>query len=249
MKILFVDIETSPVVAYVWGTEMYKAYIGAEKIIEPTRMLCWAAKWYKEPEIFFADSQRGQKTMLQLLHKLMNQADVIVHFHGNKFDIPHINREFLEHDLVPTAPVKMIDLYAVVKRRFKFDNNSLKYLLDQLGLESKLSTGGLDLWKKVMNKDPEALKKMELYNKQDVYIMEDLYTKLIPWIERHPNHAAYEDVRCCPKCGSTRFQRRGYAISAVSRYFRYQCSECGGWFRGTKTIRVPGRDTTRNVTP
>ena len=39
----------------------------------------------------------------------------------------------------------------------------------------------------------------------------------------------------CPKCGSTQFQRRGSTIALTRRYFRYQCTACGGWFRGTKT--------------
>ncbi len=36
-----------------------------------------------------------RKSMLKSIHSLMDEADAIVHYNGNRFDIPMLNKEFL----------------------------------------------------------------------------------------------------------------------------------------------------------
>lgn len=43
MKIVSIDIETSPNIAYTF--QLRKAYINPEQIIIPSKILCFAAKW------------------------------------------------------------------------------------------------------------------------------------------------------------------------------------------------------------
>ena len=248
MQILLLDIETSPTVAYVWGTRLFNAFIDDKMIVEPTRILCWAAKWLGNLTIYSAGEWHGRKTMLKALHKLVSEADVVVTHNGKRFDIPHINREFLLAGMPPPPPYKQVDTKEVVKRTFKFDHNGLDPLVRQLDLGQKMETGGIELWKKVLAGDKEAQTIMRDYNIQDVVILEKLYTKIRPWIEKHPNHGAYDEKQCCPKCGSTSFQRRGTAITNIARYVRYQCKACGGWFRSSINLR-PSGDKTRNVQP
>lgn len=245
MKILLLDIETSPLIAYAWRT--FKEYIAPGNIIEPVKLLCVTAKWYGDPQMYFAATWDGHKTMLKQLHKLVNEADVVVHYNGLKFDMPHINREFLEHGFTPPSPYKQVDLFQVMRRTFRFESNKMGYITDRLDLGQK---GGTDftLWKRVMAKDPDAYLEMQTYNQQDVVLLEELYTKLRPWIEKHPNYGAFNDTQCCPKCGSTSFQRRGTAVTNIARYVRYQCKSCGGWFRSSINLR-PSGDKTRNVNP
>jgi DNA polymerase elongation subunit (family B) len=235
MRILLLDIETAPNKVYCWG--MWDQNIGTNQVIGSGYILCWAAKWHGESKMQF-DSVQANKpyTMLGGIHKLLDEADVVVHFNGKKFDIPVLNKEFIKHGFKPPSHYKQVDLYQECKRTFRFESNKLDYVSQALAIGSKIKHEGFELWIKCMEGDKDAWKRMEKYNRMDVNLLETLYERLLPWIDRHPNHGAFEDIKCCPKCGSEQFQQRGYAVTVSMKYRRYQCRGCGGWFRGNKSV-------------
>lgn len=231
MKLLFLDIETSPYTAYIWQLKQY-GWINPDSIIDTASILCWSAKWHGEEETFFNSCYKtSPKKMLQGIYDLIEKADVLVHFNGSKFDIPILNREFLLYGLTPPAPYQQIDLLKTIKSQFKFPSNSLNYISKSFGLGQKISHKGLSLWKDCMVGDPEAWKVMEEYNKQDVILLEKIYDKVKPWIKKHPNVSLYTHTLVCPNCGSNDYQKRGFSYTQSSQYQRYKCSECGSWFK------------------
>lgn len=241
MKILVVDIETQPALAEIWG--MWNENIPLARLRRPTSMLCFAAKWHDADEsMFFSDWQHGHRRMVKNIHRLLDEADVVVHYNGQRFDVPHINREIAKHGLRPPSPFKQIDLYRVVKSTFKLDSNKLDHAASYFGLGNKVDTGGYDLWRGVMDKDPVARSQMEVYNRADVLLTERLYLFLRPWIYSHPSAALLRDstVTHCNKCDSTRLHRRGTSASRSRLYQRYQCQDCGGWMKGTRAIGSVG---------
>ena len=171
--------------------------------------------------------------MVKGIHNLLSEADVNVTYNGNKFDELVVNWEFAQRGLAPPAPSKSIDMYKVVKQNFRPLSARMDFVARELGLEGKLSTGGFELWAAVMEKDPEAQKLMEEYNIQDIYVLEELYQRLLPWVRNHPafNHVGEADAHSCPSCGSTNLQRRGTHKTKVSTFQRYQCNDCGSWSR------------------
>ena len=48
-KVLVIDIETSPNVVYAWG--LWDQNIGISQVIEPSRVLCFAAKWVGQKKV------------------------------------------------------------------------------------------------------------------------------------------------------------------------------------------------------
>ena len=233
MKILLLDIETSPNTAYVWG--IFQENIPLARLKESSGVLCWSAKWYGRNEVMFESIHKtSRKTMLKKVHKLLDEADAVVTFNGNKFDLPVLNKEFLLHGLPPPAPYKSIDLYKTVRSKFRFVSNKLDYLVQQLKIGQKIETN-FELWVKCMNKDSDAWAKMEEYNTNDVIILEDLYIALLPWIKGHANRSTHSGDLVCPHCGGTHFQRRGFALTVAGKYPRFQCQGCGTWFRGQKS--------------
>ena len=234
MKVLYLDIETSPNVAYVWG--LYNQNIALNQLIEPTRMLCAAYAWDNDNATEFVSEwgYGGRKAMLRELHAVLSEADAVVHYNGASFDVKHINREFLEAGLKPPAPYAQVDLYRTVKRLFRFPSNKLAHLSDVLNLgdEGKLHTD-MSLWVRVLDRDPDARLEMEAYNREDVVLLQDLYAELRPWIPAHPNVGLYEkgDRPVCVSCGDVKIQQRGYAYTAAGKFVRYQCQECGRWMR------------------
>jgi DNA polymerase elongation subunit (family B) len=235
LKILLLDIETAPNTAYIWG--IFKENIPLARLIDSGYVLCYSAKWLGEEEIFF-DSVQDSTTefMLNGIHTLLDQADAVVHYNGNRFDIPTLNREFLLYGMAPPSPSKHIDLYQVVKRNFRFLSNKLDYVAQQLGLGQKKNTT-FELWIGCMENDPTAWEKMEEYNINDVILLENVYYKLLPWIKGHANHSIYgEDSLVCPNCGGHHYHKRGFQFTNSCKYQRYQCVDCGNWFRDTKNI-------------
>ena len=241
MKTLLLDIETAPNKAYVWG--LFRQNVALNQLEASSYTLCWSAVWagWSKADLpshieFASVQRRGTRKMLKRIHHLLNEADAVVHYNGQKFDIPTLNKEFVRHGMIPPSPYKQIDLMRVCKQAFRFESNKLAFVAKALGLEEKVKHEGFTLWVKCMNGDPQAWSDMERYNRGDVVTLADLYERLRPWITHHPNLSAHADVDCCPKCGSTEFQGRGKVMTLTLWYRRYQCRKCGGWFRGTKTV-------------
>lgn len=239
MNILLLDIETAPNLAYVWG--LFNQNIGINQIANSGYVLCWSAKWLGQDKIHFSSVKKhSTESMLDRIHRMMDVADSIITYNGKKFDIPTLYKEFIIHGMTPPAPSKQIDLYQNCKKTFRFPSNKLDYIAQTLGLGEKVRHEGHELWVKCMAGESAAWKRMEEYNKQDVVLLEKLYQKMLPWIDNHPNRGAFEDIACCPNCGGEQFQQRGHAVTASYKYPRYQCQDCGKWFRGNKTVSVRG---------
>lgn len=246
MKILFLDIETAPNIATVWG--LWDQNISLNQLLESSYVMCWGAKWLGNKTIywrrFHGKNGRYRKDMLRAIHRMLEQADAVVHYNGTRFDIPTLNKEFLLHDMRRPSPYKEIDLLKIARNQFKFVSNKLDYVVQALKLGAKVKHRGHELWLGCMNNDPECWAEMESYNKHDVRILEKLYYCLLPWTKSHANYSVYHPgAITCPNCGSQSSQRRGYAMSQVGRYPRYQCKGCGSWYRGATMVGKKGERT------
>jgi ribosomal protein S27AE len=142
----------------------------------------------------------------------------------------------LVHDLLPPSAYKEVDTLQVARRHFKFTSNRLDSLAKQLGIGEKLEHGGFDVWKAIIERrDPAAWKLMRRYNKHDVVLLEQLYLRLRPWMDQHPNLALISDKpRACPKCGAaqTKIKSRGWRYYQVTKRRAFRCNDCGGIFYG-----------------
>jgi predicted RNA-binding Zn-ribbon protein involved in translation (DUF1610 family) len=236
MKILFLDLETSPNLAFVWG--LWDQNVAINQLMESTEVICFGARWYGEKKVTFRSTHHdGKKKMLKDLHALMEEADVLVGWNSAAFDSKHIKREFLEANMLPPSPYKELDLMRVVKSQFKFPSNKLDYVAQTLGVGAKVQHSGFDLWIGCMAGEKKSWAKMKEYQIQDVNLLIDLYEKLKPWIKNHPHAALHEGIEGgCSNCSSVNIQRRGYARTITATYQRFQCTDCGKWLRGDKAI-------------
>jgi len=176
--------------------------------------------------------------MLRKIHKLLDEADVVVHYYGSRFDIPTLNKEFILNELGPPSPYKQVDLLKVARKQFKFTSNKLDYISQQLGLGQKVKHAGFQLWVRCMERDPDAWAQMEAYNKHDVVLLEAVYNRLLPWISNHPNYGLYTEQLVCPNCGSSDLHKRGFSYTSAGKYQRLHCKACGTWCRERKSEKV-----------
>lgn len=242
-KILTLDIETSPAVVYAWRT--FKENISNEQILEPTRIITFAAKWYGSKNVIVRAEwgAGGHKEMVEELWRLLDEADIIITYNGKSFDVPHSNREFALLGLAPPSPYAHVDLYHTVRSKFRFMSGKLGWVVEVLELGGKMAHEGFGLWKSVLAGDKGAQKRMEKYNAQDVRITESLYDELLPWISGHPNMALLSgEMTACPTCAGTDLQKRGVQKTLAFTFQRYYCNDCGSYSRSRKSI-----DTTELV--
>lgn len=228
MRTLLIDIETAPALAYIW--DLKTRYVPLSQVDQDGHMLCFAAAWMDSDEIEFrAKWLDGEKAMVKRAWALLDEADAVIHYNGNNFDIPRLNTEFLKYRMGPPSPSHQIDLYRTVAQKFRVLSKSMNHMLKILGLDSKLEHKGMALWTGVMAGDEEDQATMEAYNIRDVEALEDLYSELRPWITTLPNESLWmepgEELKC--RCGSTNLRFKGYKRTAVFSYKQYHCQDCG----------------------
>ena len=76
VKALVIDIESKPMLAYVWG--LWDQNVGMDFIKEHGGMICFAAKWLGAPDkdtMFYSEHEHGKQAMVEAAHKLLSDAD------------------------------------------------------------------------------------------------------------------------------------------------------------------------------
>lgn len=231
-KILVLDIETKPAKVYVW--RMFDENVGVEQVIDPGGTICVGAKWIGHREtMFFSDWEHGHKEMLLAVHALIEEADAVVTYNGDRFDFPKLLGEFLLNGIKPPAPITSIDLIKTV-RKFGFDMNRLAFIGPLLEIGAKVKHEGFTLWKQVLAGDERAFKRMKKYCIQDVKLTEALYVRVKPFIRNHPHLGNRTKAQACGACGSSKVHSRGYRRTKHFLVQRLQCQDCGSWHEGTR---------------
>lgn len=243
VKVLFLDIETSPILADVW--KLWDNNVGLNQIALDWYILSWAAGWLGSDKVHYAD-QRGAENLeddsgiLRQLWELLDQADIVVAHNGDRFDVPKINARFIKAGLPPPSPYRTVDTLKIAKAKFKFTSNRLAYLAEFLGTDQKKlehqKFPGHSLWVEVRKGNLAAWREMKAYNVADVTTLKGVYTRLAPWDTKHPNMGIdLDEETVCPVCGSQHLSPRGFQYSNTGKFQRYVC-DCGAWSRGKENL-------------
>lgn len=233
-RILTVDIETVPMLAWVWGA--YDQNIAPSQIVHEGGAVCVAARWFGSKRFLFA-AEWLSDDWLSDVWEWLDRADIVVTYNGDKFDLPELQRQFVVRDMLPPSPFKSVDLLKVARRRFRFPIKKLEHVAAELGIGCKLQTGGFQLWTDVMGGDEKARARMRRYNVQDVKLTEDVYRRLLPWIPNHPHVGLFGAAAwSCPACGSEDLEEVGTTPALALQYPLFRCQDCGANVRGTEHV-------------
>lgn len=249
MKILLIDIETAPKTAYVWG--LWKQNVSINQLAKDMYVLNWTAKWLND-EYYYSDALHYHKLykkdptddrrILQGIWDMLDQADIVVAHNGDRFDIPTLNSRFLLHGFPPPSSFKTVDTLKIARRKFRLTSNKLEFLARELGIGSKIDTGGFELWRDIIEKqDIAAFDRMVEYCEHDTLLLEEVYKKLAPWDNRHPSTVLHKThtESLCNVCGSDHIVLNGTASTNSQIYVRYRCQSCGHNMRSAKAIELP----------
>jgi hypothetical protein len=243
-KMLFIDIETRPMLVYAWG--LFDQTIALNQIKEDWCILSFAAKWGDDKKMFYADQSQvkdvnDDKKLLEEIWKLLDEADIVVGQNVKKFDVKKINARFFAHDMKEPSSYRVIDTLSIAKKKFALSSNKLEYMSHTFNEKyKKLSHkkfGGFSLWTECLAGNQEAWKEMEKYNKYDVLATEELYHKLAPW-DNSINFGVYnddEDQKC--SCGSEKeLDKKGFAYTAAGKFQRYRCVDCSKQYQSKQNL-------------
>lgn len=232
-RVLVLDIETKPMLAYVWGLKDQN--IALNQIKEDWSIIAFAAKWLGSKKVtYFNNFKHSDIALLKYVWKLLDEADLVITQYGSGFDCPRLNAQFILHGMKPPSPYKHLDTYRIAKRVADFTSNKLEYLTEKLCTKYKKlhhkKFPGMTLWTECLKGNKQAWKEMKTYNIHDVLATEELYMKLRAW---SPDNApVYLGVTSCPVCGSYKIIQRGWSYTSISRRKQIFCNVCGKWSKG-----------------
>jgi len=236
LKVLIIDIETAPLLAYVWG--LWDNNVALNQIKSDWYILSYAAKWLHDPsnKVIYND-QRGKKnieddsSLLKEIWKLMDEADVLLTQNGKKFDVRKINARLIQHKLPPPSSFRQIDTMVIAKKVFGFTSNKLEYMTHKLNVQNKklkhAQFGGFELWKECLAGNKAAWDEMKEYNIMDILSLEELYHTLKPWDKTINFNVFNDDEENLCSCGSNEFTKKGFVYTNSGKYHRYICDVCG----------------------
>ena len=238
-KTLYWDCETAPALVYTFS--FFKTFIGLDQVVEHPRMLGFSYLWEGQKRAKWVsefDHTEGRDGMLKELHALLDEADIVVTYNGKKFDAKWAEGEFLVEGMTPPSPYHHVDLYREIRAHSAFPSGKLDYAAWRLLDDRKVHHAGFSMWKGCMDGDEKAWREMAKYAKKDTELLPPLHDILRPYIKSHPSIPLLDnnESMACPKCGSDHVTRRGYLTTAVSKFQRFQCQDCGGWFRGSRRV-------------
>jgi len=239
-KILFYDIETTPLRAWVWRCgEQYVGHHQLDMKYSVTDIICITYCWNDGKGARSLDwdyKKQDSSQMIKDFDCLVRQADIVIGKNSNKFDNKHVNTLRLLHEL-PAMPdwVKYTDdLERQLRNHFNLSSYSLDYFSKILGLGGKIKMEFQD-WIDIVTKSKSGLakfNKMIKYGKKDVLDTRAIWDYVEAHIQPKYNAAVKLDDRkhlACCTCGSSNLIKNGKRQAGKVVYQRFQCNDHNGY--------------------
>lgn len=235
-KILLIDIESAPMLGYVWG--LWDNNVALNQLHTDWYILSWSAKWLGSPEdeVMYMDNRNSKNiqddsNLLGGIWELMDQADVVCGQNSKKFDVKKLNSRFIQNGFGPPSSYRQIDTLQIAKSKFGFTSNKLEYMTKNLCTKYKKSGhakfSGFELWNQCLAGNLEAWEEMRSYNILDVLSLEELYLRLQPWDKGINVNVFHDSIDTVCACGSLDFSKKGFIYSNTGKFQRLRCNKCG----------------------
>lgn len=213
-------------------------------------ILCAAGKWLGEKKVYTWNIYDNPKYAKPPLHVTMQddsriareirshlvESSACVAYYGGygKFDVPYLNTRLIRSGLEPCPPLTIIDPYTTAKSQLRLARNNMDSVASILGCEKKKYHLPWADWSAARYHNKAAMARLLEYCINDVEVLEEVYTKLLPLISNHPYVTEYDgsgDPRLrCPACGSddSRYRTKRHTRAFVA--YRRTCNDCGHTF-------------------
>jgi len=241
LKMLVLDIETSPFTAYSYNRWQVNISDAMRRDDDIT-ILSYSYKWIGKDRVYYEENRKGDDTdILIKLSKVLTEADIVIGHNMQRFDAPMINTRLAMNGIAPCSPYRVIDTLKIAKKHYRFEKNSLDWVARSLGCSRKLehkNFPGMTIWIEMLNNNEEAWAENREYNMQDVLVTEEVYEKMKAFAKPHPSIVigSGSTHKRCVTCGSKDLHEDGYHYTNASKFQRYRCDNCGSYSRGRKNL-------------
>lgn len=237
-KILFYDIETKPLQAWLWAPG--KQYVGHKQLVkEYSRygIICITYCWNDGQPAKVIDwgyEEQDTAKVVAEFDEIIKQADQTIGKNSDRFDTKVINacRMFAGLPGLPQWTKYTDDLEKQMRRYFRLPSQSLDYISHQLGLGGKIKMEFQD-WIDICEKNEDgkaSLAKMIKYGLKDVEDTRFLWNKLEEHFDPRWNQSTFEGGELICKhadCGSPLLKKDGTRVAGNTKYQQYTCTICG----------------------
>jgi hypothetical protein len=241
-RILILDVERIDGVSvqHWWDRgDLKNRYVHYETVERQPRTTIVCAKWYDRPDVIqLAEWDKGgRKRFLKEVHRLMEQADIIVGHNVDQADVPWLMGDLhIEGGLPPLPPFKTVDTLKVLRQQFKSGApfKGLDAFCQIVGIPAKTDKyDRMAMERAVTEKSVEDRERLISYCVGDVIATQGLYDWARPYIKNHP--ALFIDgkdkMTSCHRCGhDTEPTPRRY-VANIMTYSMRKCTACQGYSR------------------
>lgn len=250
-KILFFDLETSPLKAYIWQLGKQVVRHGQlDKSCSQYGIICCTYCWNDGKPAKALDwgyEEQDTKKVIKEFDEIIKSADIVIGKNNNRFDNKMLNacRMFAGLPGYPEWIKYTDDLERQMRKYFRLPSYALDYVSGQFGLGGKIKMefqDWIDIVEKTENGE-KSFKKMIKYGKKDVEDTRALWNYMSSHFETKINVARYNDIEMgCRHCGSTNLKKDGTKVSGGCKYQQYECLDCWHYAGRTKLSDLTQRE-------
>lgn len=250
-KILFYDIETTPLQAWVWRPGKQVVYHGQlVKGQDSYGIICitYCFNDGKKAKALVWDLKKQDTWRLvsefdQIIKS--EEPDVIIGKNSDRFDNKHLNTVRLMNDLSPFPEFMTMtdDLEKQMRKYFYLPSYTLDYFSEQMGLGGKIKMEMQDWIDIVTNNEnaKKSLTKMVKYGKKDIEDTRALWEAVSKHCKPKYNAATKLGGRACTNCGSEDIVKNGTRVRGKTMYQKFYCNNHGG-HAGEAPISLKGKE-------
>ena len=250
-KVLTIDIETTMCESMVFRTG--KQVVSSDQLVSVPKISCVTYKQYgKEAKSLLWDREKQcDEKLLSTLSDILVEAHLMIGHNFGNFDYKFLQARAWLNGLPPIPSVEIFDTYREAKKIFNLPSLKLDYLCKIKFGDGKSDSGGIQGFINTTKGCLESLMKMVQYNQKDVYLNEQLFLSMLPYANSTINVSSIlgETPNNCPSCGSSERHARGYRTTKRGRYQRYQCNNCGAWYKGSENHFTKVHSTKNSINP
>jgi hypothetical protein len=235
-RILILDIETKLIPLLAFGIR--DQYIDLKQIVDirdSARLIhCIGVKWLGERKVtMLTEWGDGYAQMIERTRDMLDQADAVVGFNHENFDMAKMRGQFALLGMDYPKPPTNIDIFKTV-RKMGFPSSKLDYIAQAFGIGSEGQASRLrDVAGRAERLSQGPAKKMATYCAGDVRLTELVYNRLRPYLDNYP-HLKDNPGNNCAKCGSANVTSQGWKRTVHFRVQSLKCGDCGGWGQGKR---------------
>lgn len=227
-SLLYFDLETSPIPAWVWGTG--EQYVGHKQLEGESKIITaqWMFEGDKKVSYEVWDKNQNDTRVVVAITEALNKSKVAISQNGRSFDHKVLRWRTNVLNLPPIKEVEILDTLTLSRAAFRAPSHKLDYRSKIYGLGGKIPMEMSD-WIAVMHKVPGALEKMIQYGCKDIPDLRGLFWKELPYYINLPGSLAVllgMERTCCPRCASNKQSKFDVYPTKIGNKNYMECKNC-----------------------